>query len=321
MATVVSYHSACEIEPTLLKFWEPEELPTNNIMTNEELRCEEHFAATHSRTPEGRYIVRLPFKENSAELGVSRAVAVNRLKQVERRLVRNPVMQEQYNAFLSEYLQLGHMKEIPPEKESVPDSDSYYLPHHAVLKESSSTTKLRVVFDGSSRSSTGVSLNDKLMVGPKLQDDIFPLLIRFRGHRVPLCADIEKMYRQIIVHESDRDYQRIVWRDFAEQAQREYQLCTVTYGMASSPYLATKCLQQLVTDEGAYFSKAATVASRDFFVDDLISGADSVDEAIELQQQLISLLRKGGFELRKWASSEPEVLKAVPSDMRKLSFL
>ena len=88
-------------------------------------------------------------------------------------------------------------------------SNIYYLPHHTVFKQSSLTTKLRVVFDGSSKTTNGLSLNDILLVGPNVQQDLFSILLRFRIHKYVLIADIEKMYRQIRVAEGDCHYQRI----------------------------------------------------------------------------------------------------------------
>lgn len=78
-----------------------------------------------------------------------------------------------------EYLELKHMKEIRKDSSEWDIQPQYYLPHHCVIKESSATTKLRVVFDASSKTTEGVSLNDILMVGPVLQQDLFSILLRF----------------------------------------------------------------------------------------------------------------------------------------------
>lgn len=86
---------------------------------------------------------------------------------------------------------MGHMEEVTAEGEP----GSYYLPHHAVFKESSSTTKLRVVFNGSQKTSNGASLNDTLMIGPRLQDDLINIIIRCHKHKIAFTADIAKMYR------------------------------------------------------------------------------------------------------------------------------
>ncbi|XP_025830880.1 uncharacterized protein LOC112904616 [Agrilus planipennis] len=118
----------------------------------------------------------------------------------------------------------------------------YYLPHHAVTKIDSSTTKLRVVFDGSSKSDTGISLNDIQLVDPTVQDDLFSILLRFRKHRYVLSGDIAKMYRQVLVPPDDRRYQRILWRRTPSCPIKHYVLNTMTYGTASAPYLATRCM-------------------------------------------------------------------------------
>ena len=82
--------------------------------------------------------------------------------------------------------------------------ERYYLPHHAVFKSSSSTTRTRVVFDGSCRSSNGLSLNDTLLVGPTVQQDLCSIVFRFRTYQIAFTADIAKMYRQVRILEDDK---------------------------------------------------------------------------------------------------------------------
>lgn len=82
-------------------------------------------------------------------------------------------------------------------------SEGYYLPHHGVVKETSATTKLRVVFDASTKTTSGKSLNDIQRVGPTVQNELFTILIRFRRHAIALCADVEKIYRQVLVQPED----------------------------------------------------------------------------------------------------------------------
>jgi hypothetical protein len=130
-----------------------------------------------------------------------------------------------------------------------PSGNVYYLPHHGVVKESSDTTKLRVVFDGSAPSTTRISLNDTLHTGPKLQEDLVSILLRFRSHQYVLTGDIEKMYRQILVRPADRKYQHILWSNHKGDVET-YRLNTVTFGLSAAPYLAIRCLIQLADDEG-----------------------------------------------------------------------
>lgn len=91
------------------------------------------------------------------------------------------------------------MSQINPNNDT--DESSYYLSHFGVVKESSITTKLRVVFDGSCKTTNGTSLNDLQLTGPTIQQELFDILLRFRTYRYVLSADIEKMYRQVLIAE------------------------------------------------------------------------------------------------------------------------
>lgn len=189
------------------------------------------------------------------------------------------------------------------------DSDGFYLPHHAVIKSSSNTTKLRVVFNGSLKTNSGLSLNDILMTGPTIQDDLFLLLIRFRFYIYVLLADVEKMYRQFLIREEDRKYQKIFWNK-GNQLQ-EYHLNTITFGFAPSSFLAIRCLHRLAEDEGHDFLLAAKILKRDLYVDNLITGASTITEAQEICNQMNALLSKACLKLRQWASNEPTILANV----------
>lgn len=164
---------------------------------------------------------------------------------VRQRIRRDEVFGKLYSDFLQEYADLGHM--VPTSSASQHHLTPVYLPHHGVLRESSSTTKLRVVFNGSAPTSSGISLNDCLHAGPKLQQDLDAVILRWRMHAFAFAADIEKMYRQIVTHPEDRHYQQILWG--TSDSPRSYQLTTVTYGLTCAPYLALRVLQQLATDE------------------------------------------------------------------------
>lgn len=314
----------------LQRFWEIEELPTIQMFSADERKCEEHYNTTHTRDPDGRYVLRLPFKQERPKLGESLQHARLRYEHLERKLSKNPELASAYNQFLKEYEELGHMTRISSvqptdgdQKNSCPDplkspEVKYVIPHHAVIKDTSSTTKLRVVFDGSAVTSNGISLNDVLHSGQKLQKDICDIIGNFRTHRVVFTADICKMYRQIRVHPDDCRYQCILWRPSAQDDVQLYTLNTVTYGLASSPYQALRTLMQLASDESQDFPLAAQSLLRDVFVDDVVTGANSLEEAMKLKFELVSLLQRGGFELRKWSSNSTTLLENVPVHQREV---
>nr|XP_029736109.1 uncharacterized protein LOC115270912 [Aedes albopictus] len=119
------------------------------------------------------------------------------------------------------------------------------------------------------------------------------------------------MYRQVLLHPDDTPLQRILWRFDPNDPIDTYELATVTYGLAPSSFLATRTLQQLATDEGDAYPLGRPALKKGFYVDDYIGGANTEEEAIQTREELDELLAKGGFQLRKWTSNNPNVLEGL----------
>ncbi|XP_070068048.1 uncharacterized protein [Drosophila takahashii] len=199
-----------------------------------------------------------------------------------------------YLEFMEEYEAMGHMSST---NNKIPDSPHYFIPHQCVLRPQSTSTKLRVVFDASSRTSTQVALNDILMVGPTIQEELYSTLLRFRLHKFALAADVKKMYSQVMVDEADRNFQLIVWRRDPSESLKIFKLNTVTYGTSPAPYLAIRCLMRLGEIAQDSCLKAA----------DLLTGARSVEDLLSLRGEVSQVLQEAGFELAKWFSNCPEL--------------
>lgn len=281
---------------------------TDNYTTEEDF-CERSFLQDLSRNPHGRYIVKLQGTGSFKRLGNSKDSALKCLHSLERRFKRDPDLRVRYTQFLQEYLSLGHMKQVDDSFDS--EGESFYLPHHCVFKSTPQTSSIRVVFDASRKSNTGVSLNDILMTGPVIQQDLMSILLRFRTFRYVFAADIIKMYRQVLMHESHTRYQRILWRDDPASEVKTYELATVTYGTSSASYLATRCLKHLADLNRDRYPVGSIHVQRDFYVDDLLTGADTIEEARRARNEIIGLLRLGAFELSKWASNRPDLLEDI----------
>lgn len=294
----------------LTKFWQLEEVNTKSSATYmpEEKLCEDHFVKNTTRLSDGRFCVRIPLKKDPSLLGDSFKKATHCLQSLERRLKVKPDFSRMYHDFMLEYETLGHMTNV--NKTNL--CSGYFIPHHGILRESSSTTKLRVVFNASCPTSTGVSFNDLQMVGPTVQDDLLSILFRFRCHKYVLAADVEKMYRQISVHPSDRHFQQVVWRDNVGDRIKVYELNTVTYGTASAPFLATRCLKQIGLE--CCNPKISEIITHDFYVDDLLTGCDDLDEAKFIRSQVTNELASACMPLRKWKSNEPQLVSDTISD-------
>ncbi len=130
-------------------------------------------------------------------------------------------------------------------------------------------------------------------MGPKIQDELFDIIIRWRKHFISFIADVEKMYRQVGIIEDHRDYQRFLWRFSTNEPIKEYRITRVIDGTAPAQFLATRALRQLAEDLEHRYKVAAKV-------DDLSSGSHDTTSAIKLQNDIINLLKQGGFVLKKW---------------------
>ncbi|XP_034946641.1 uncharacterized protein [Chelonus insularis] len=243
-STVRTHHAARvnsyqQVSDLLTKFWDQEEVPDTSAsqLSPDDQSCEDHYVTTHSRDQDGRYVVRIPLKASPSLLGNSSVRAHQCLRRMIRRLTRNDSYAQLYHNFMQEYESLNHMTRA---KANLVNSPVYYLPHHDVLREDSITTKLRVVLNGSSPSSSA------------------DVLIWITQHEFVFTSDITKMYRQIKVHQDDWDFQRIL----------------------SAPFLAVRTMVQLVKDEGHKFPLAVDPLLKGRCVDDIFEGADIVSQLI-----------------------------------------
>lgn len=290
-----------QLERSIQRFWEIDTIHPKPLLTRDEKLADEIFTATHSRDQAtGRYTVNIPFRAHVPALGESRQTALKRLQQLESRMTRKPELAQEYHSFFEDYLATGHMIPAPPPPSNC--SDAYYIPYHGIFKK-----KPRIVFDASSATSTGVSLNDHQLSGPKLQDDLCQTLLRFRLHRYGVSADVAKMFRQVQVNKEHWNYQRILWRASPDKPIQDYYITVVVWGIASATFNAVRALRQCAMDEKTRFPIASRMALEDFYVDDFLSGTDDTTSLITLHDQLTQMLQSGGFPLAKWSTNNPEL--------------
>lgn len=108
------------------------------------------------------------------------------------------------------------------------DINTSYLPHHCVFTDST-TTKLRVVVNASQKTTNGLSLSDSLAMGASHQRDLLSLFLQFRTNKYAFSGEIEKMYRQIQIDDSQTDWQRIIWRSSEKLPFTTFRLKTISY--------------------------------------------------------------------------------------------
>ncbi|GFS70908.1 integrase catalytic domain-containing protein [Trichonephila clavipes] len=305
-----------DLNKTLKKFWEIEGVHIEPKVDTEVSLCEDHFVRTHRRNCEGRYVVSMALNKDPSCLGNSKDIAIRRLNSLWKRLSRDSSYLSLYAEFLKEYEELGHLERVV---ESSEPPTHYYIPHHGVLRPEKLTTKLRIVFNGSSPTTTGISLNDILLKG-EVKEDVFETISRFRRHKFAFTTDIQKMYRQILINPDQQDLQRIIWKHGLDAEILTYRLKTVTYGLSNAPFLAIRTLQQLAKDEKSRFPLASETLLYDTYMDDIVSGAPDLETAQQLQSQLKDALQSCGMNLHKWSSNSPELLNSSLSSDVEHSF-
>jgi len=298
------------IESLMDKFWQVEEPEAAPETFTSDGKCEELFHDKCSRDESGRFVVPLVFRQPVADntFSGSRAVAVKRFESLERKLMSDSRLRDAYCTFMAEYLSLGHMSPAL-------HTGSYFIPHHAVFKASDSLDKIRVVFDASAQSFSSTSLNQCLFAGPKLQQDVIDVLMRFRLPRHAFTADINKMYRQILLVPEHRRYQHVLWRASPQDELKAYELNTVTYGVNCAPFLAIRVLRKIAELDCADVPAVRDALMFNTYVDDICVGGDTIDEVLALQTDLINVLQGAGMSLKKWSSNTVAVLdRVLPED-------
>ena len=235
---------------------------------------------------------------------------------LKRKFQGNKEFAAEYTKTMNDYLEQGHMS--PIETKDSDENSGFYLSHHAVFQESSNTTKLRVVFDASAKPSKKKrgslnekegSSNDHIRVGPTIQDDLFTHLLRFRTHPYVILADIEKMYRQFLVREEDRIFQKLLW--FNGDTIQEHALNTVTFGVSSAPHLVIRSLHQLAIDEEKHFPLAVKIHKNDMYVDNMNTGCNLIAEARKIRKQITGILSSAGMKMRQWSSNDYKIIENI----------
>ena len=290
------------LDEQLKSLWELESL---GIQEKEKTLYDEFTTCVAFR--ECRYQVSLPWKEFHQPLPDNYALSIKRLQGLLCRLRQDPEILKEYDRTIKDQLEKGIIEAVP-DGESQP-AQTHYLPHHPVVRQDRTTTKLRVVYDASAKSD-GPSLNECLHKGPKFNQLILDLLLRFRSYRVALTADVEKAFLMIAVDDKDRDVFRFIWVDDINKEDPKlqiYRLTRVVFGVSSSPFLLNATIKFHLESFMESHQLVVERLLQSTYVDDIVSGASTEDEAFEFFTQAKELFRRGGFNLRKFLTNSKEL--------------
>ncbi|XP_055585251.1 uncharacterized protein LOC129738089 [Uranotaenia lowii] len=298
-----------------------ESSPTDGHVPENDKRALAILEAT-TRRVDGRFETGLLFKHPDQRFPNSFPMANRRLRSLESRLAKNPVLDAKVREQIKGYLEKGYAHKASRKELSETESDkTWYLPL-GVVQNPKKPGKVRLIWDAAARVS-GMSLNDTLLKGPDLLTSLPAVLLRFRQRNIAITGDIKEMFHQIRIRASDKQYQRFLFRDHPQEPPQVYIMDVVTFGATCSPCVAQFVKNRNALDHAAEFPEAARAIVEDHYVDDFLKSVDTINQAVELTKQVKLVHAKGGFEIRNFASNSREVLLQLGehNDVQKYSYL
>lgn len=259
-----------------------------------------HFKETVSRESDGRYKVCIPWLDGPPSISDNKVLAAKRLKNTVKTLRSTNTLKD-YEQVFNEWEEEGVIEKIIPEQNLSQLSNIHYLPHRAVVKESS-TTKIRPVFDGSARIGNSASLNDCIEKGPNLIELIPAVLNRFRLGKIGVTADIRRAFLlQIALHERDRNYLRFLWwKEGDPENVITYRHCRVVFGITCSPFQLAATLSYHLDQAPESLKAVAEKLKDSMYVDNCVASVDSEEELYSFRTESQKLLSSAKFDLRGW---------------------
>ena len=152
-----------------------------------------------------------------------------------------------FNEFVEvvwEYFAMGHTEPVPKVEVDSQHTEVYYFLMHAVHKEDSSTSKLRVIFGASAKTVSGTSLNNHLLVGPMVCPSLIDMLLQFGGFKVELTTDVRHMYQAVRLPDSQKDLHQFVWREDPQRLILDYRMTRLTFMVSASLFAANTALRK-----------------------------------------------------------------------------
>lgn len=267
------------------------------------------------KTPEGNWSAPLPFKCERPRLDKNGVQVVRKAENLAKSLKKDPVKQDHFGQFMHNIFAEGHPELAPPIQK---EEECWFLPIFAVYHPKQ-TGKIRAVFDSSAKFN-GCSLNDILLTGPDMTNNLVGVLLKFRKEKVPITTDIEQMFVNFYVHEQHRNFLRFLWfRDNDPTKDLvEYRMRVHIFGNSPSPAVATIGLRKSASSHGedvASCDEACDFVKNNFYVDDGLISFSGEEAAVNLMKQTQSRLKQeGNLNLPKISSNKVEVLASFPQE-------
>ncbi|GFR26109.1 integrase catalytic domain-containing protein [Trichonephila clavata] len=302
-----------QVDKNLTKFWDLEAIGIKEkFSSNPNDQAMQHFKSS-VRFNSGRYEVGFPWKRDKQELNDNFSVAENRGKSLAKRFIRDPTLFKHYFEILKEYESQGVIERVF-QTEKPTDRAVFYLPHQAVFCQESLTTKMRIVFDASSHEDGQLALNEYIWPGANLNPNIFHLLIYFRLNTIAITTDIERAFLQISLRDEDRDAVRFLFPELESNQTNPYKFQVyrfkrVMFGVNVSPFLLSAAIKYHIEKYREQYPAATEMRDTCLYVDDVISGAENISQALKLSKDADTIMKSASMTLRKWNSNNQTLMR------------
>ena len=260
---------------------------------------------------DGKYFVRLPWKENHALLPNNYRNALGQVHSLRKNLSRIPGRLEAYDRIIRDQYQAKFIEKVP---NAVARNNTHYIPHHGVTKDSDSTP-LRIVYNCSFKAEKdSPSLNDVLLKGPGLTEKLGDVLLKFRIYEFAFCADISKAFLRVGLQSVDRDFVRFLWfkdPQHPEVGLDTYRFASVLFGSTSSPFLLMATLDYHLSRSNSPFKE---FIANNLYVDNLQGSLSKEEELLEFYEEANTELESANMPLRKWVSNNRKLRDRIQED-------
>lgn len=270
----------------------------------------------HSKSP--HWDSRYPWTIDPASLPNNRSGVESTFLRTEKRLMKEPEWFAAYKDQVHEMVERGAAKKLTKEMMENWKGPVWYVSHLVAPNPHSVTTPVRIVWN-SSQQFRGVSMNDVLLKGPDVLNQIRAVLFRFRRGVHAALGDIKKMYNSVWLEEREMHLHRFLWRDSQDEEIGEYAITRVNVGDRPAG-----CIAQLALRETARLTKfshlvgAHRVIEEDSYVDDILTSHNNPIRLEEITKEVEEILKAGGFSLKPWIRSgqsgrQESVAQAFPT--------
>jgi hypothetical protein len=323
MVTTLQRPAVRVSEPALdlERFWDLEEIGIKEspYLEDDENALTQFNSTVRKSEYDGRYEVTLPYKVKDPDLPSNYGLALGRLKSLFQRFEGQEELLKEYAKILEQQQELEIIEEVQDMKS---ENKIHYVPHHFVVDKTRDTTKMRMVFDASAKASKShLSINECLLRGPIILEDLCGLLMRLRLGKVAMSSDVEKAFLQVGLQESERDVTRFLWvKDVTKPVSKDnlkvFRFRRVPFGYISSPFLLSATIKHHLEQDG---SKDARDMVQNVYVDNILGVRNSTEEGWKYYETAKRLLADVKMNVRQWSTNDDDLWEKIPEKDRASS--